>query len=391
MRERREPVDKLFVLGAGASHSTTLKKKAENRSPLDKDFCERIEALKKLQRPGWVKPTSERVEKGWLDAAEFKKCGLEEAIVKQVSHLEFIQNFHSRRLKGKRSADEFLNDIAHLILCGLKSISEDHRETYKKFAKHVFPKDKSSTWKNRVISFNYDCMFERHLLKQNIGCARIYGEDVRTNQTKKKNPRNKNTPLVVKLHGSTNWRSNTEEFKKVIQTATETEPNESQKENQTKIDEPKKAIQTGSKPELNDSQRENEAKTKAQIQMTVWVENGMAIPAPDDKISPCIVPPLPRKPVAKIEVFRKLWDWAYEYLHEAKELVICGYSLPDSDDMAKAMFGNFKNSKLKKVTIVDPDAAIIKKWRDLLRRKGVADASWEYHDDFAQYVESLSR
>jgi hypothetical protein len=41
------------------------------------------------------------------------------------------------------------------------------------------------------------------------------------------------------------------------------------------------------------------------------------------------------------------------------------------------MFASFRNKNLESVTIVDPNPDILKKWRDLLRRRSVnSKAKW---------------
>jgi len=157
--------------------------------------------------------------------------------------------------------------------------------------------------------------------------------------------------LLLKLHGSVNWMCETSELERVI-TGTGTE------EKPYKIP-------------------------------SIWYSK-KKVPKPDDKESPLIIPPLPVKPITSIEIFRWLWTRAYEYLHEAKELVVCGYSLPDTDRMALSLFSNFENQHLERVTVVDKDPAVLSKWRQLLRRKGIKkDARWSYCETFEEYTEQL--
>lgn len=121
----------------------------------------------------------------------------------------------------------------------------------------------------------------------------------------------------------------------------------------------------------------------------VWFA-GSGTPDPDDSAQPLIVPPLPVKPITQVSLFRFLWAKAYEYLHEAEEIVVCGYSLPDADRLALSLFGNFVNKRLKSVTVIDPDSTILRKWRGLFRRKNVASARWTYYEDFCEYVDDMA-
>jgi hypothetical protein len=120
----------------------------------------------------------------------------------------------------------------------------------------------------------------------------------------------------------------------------------------------------------------------------VWYED-KGMPSPKDKCSPLIIPPLPIKPVMDIGLFRFLWTKAYEYLHEAEEIIVCGYSLPETDQHALSLFSNFHNINLKKVTVVDPDPAILGKWRNLFERSNVSKADWMWYKDFSKFVNSL--
>ena len=105
-------------------------------------------------------------------------------------------------------------------------------------------------------------------------------------------PSEPNNPLLLKLHGSVNCNCMTDNFKQII---------------------------------LQDSKNE-EAVSLGKI----WfLKTGC--PKPDDQHSPCIIPPMEFKPITEEELFRSLWTIACEYLHECKELYICGYSLPPTD------------------------------------------------------------
>ena len=79
------------------------------------------------------------------------------------------------------------------------------------------------------------------------------------------------------------------------------------------------------------------------------------------------VPPLPSKPITSIQLFNWLWMQAYEYLHEARELIIVGYSLPAADQMADSLFGSFVTTRLEGVVVVDPHTAALDRWRQVLR------------------------
>ncbi|GAB4523947.1 MAG: hypothetical protein Kow00133_12020 [Amphiplicatus sp.] len=123
--------------------------------------------------------------------------------------------------------------------------------------------------------------------------------------------------------------------------------------------------------------------------LDVWYDEERT-PSPSDSVSPVIVPPVPNKPITRISLFRYLWSRAIEHLSEAQEITICGYSLPETDKMAISLFEKFSNENLKQITVVDPSAETLHKWRSLLRRRNVSDAQWTYYEDFEEYVQRLT-
>lgn len=117
--------------------------------------------------------------------------------------------------------------------------------------------------------------------------------------------------------------------------------------------------------------------------------SGDGSPRPDDAVYPLMIPPLLVKPITSISLFQYLWTVAYEYLHEAEQVTVCGYSLPEADRLAWSLFGNFSNKGLRLVQVVDPNPAVMNKWRVLFKRSSVAVARCEYFDDFAAYVDQM--
>jgi hypothetical protein len=232
----------------------------------------------------------------------------------------------------------------------LRRARESDRETYRKFANHVYPPGQDATsYKNRIITFNYDDLLDARLLKR-FGIRRVYFDRIQSDRAKTKRGESHPDPLLVKLHGSISWRCDKEEFERLIED------------------------DTGEK--------------RHQVE-SIWYEE-RRIPPPEDDTYPLMVPPIPRKPITRIEIFRYLWTHAYEYLHEAKEIVVAGYSLPETDELAMSLFSNFSNRRLERVTIVDPDPAIIGRWRRLFGRPNVGKARWTYYDDFADYVDQVT-
>lgn len=346
--KNRLKVKKLFVLGAGASYGASIVKSssAEWVAPLDKDFCSRIKEIKR-ERPKWIQEVQQRIIKNWKDHIEFHNFGLERAIILQLGHLEFVEAIHKRR-RTEYGIVHYIDDMAHLISFILAKAKESNKQLYKKLIPIIFKSgEKASDIKNRIITFNYDSLLDEHLLKRFKPQEIFFDKISTTPEPRSKREVRFDHPLLIKLHGSVSWRCKTDEFKQIIS-------NTSNSGDVYKI-------------------------------QHVW-HSVSGYPAPEDDVSPCIIPPLPNKPITKIKLFQFLWTKASEYLHEAEELVICGYSLPPTDNLALSLFGSFANKNLNKVTVIDPDPMIMKKWRDLLDRKNIGTISWSYYSDLSQFV-----
>lgn len=353
-KKNRLNIKRMFVLGAGASYSasTAVGAALYRQTPLDMDFCKRIADLCPV-KPRWVDGSKEFVLKEWRDHIPFKSFGLEQAIIHQIGHLEFIDAIHPRRRSTSCSDFEYLNHLSHLICYTLRRGKEARNGPYTKFSRKVFPKGVNyNSVHDRVITFNYDELLDNTLF-ENFDIREMYFDRIMESRNAGARRNQKcDHPLLIKLHGSVNWRCQKGEFEKIVRTV-------GNNESEYEID-------------------------------SIWYSK-IGTPSPQDGSSPLIMPPLPVKPITSISLFRFLWTKAYEYLHEADEIVICGYSLPDADRLAQSMFANFTNKTVKQITIVDPNPGILRKWRDLLRRKTInSKARWMYHEDFGEYVNNLN-
>ena len=347
----RQEVKVLYVLGAGASYASSLGangKFLKSSSPLDKEFSSIIKEMD-FQKPKWVSRAKENILKNWKDHRDFESFGLEEAIINQTSHLEFIKSIQPIK-NTSYEASNFIREISHLISFRLNKSRESRFKYYRslsnKFLKNIKgPKD----FKNRIITFNYDILLDQHLLKK-FNHRQLYFDNLQDDaeNKKRKSTQKFQHPIMLKLHGSINWRCKNEEFDKILQFESNSD--------EFKID-------------------------------NIWYDPSEKSPQIDDEYSPCLIPPISSKPINKISLFKYLWTKASEYLSECEELIICGYSLPSSDNIAMSLFSHFSNKKINKVTIIDPDPIILKKWRDLLHRKGVSKAKWSYYYDFQEFCE----
>lgn len=283
---------------------------------------------------------------------------------------EFRRSIAPKLASGMESAEVFVDRMAHLISVLLHRATENSHGAYSKLAGKLFPPNKPLDIEaSRVITFNYDTLLDGHLLgvgrysPQRVYFDRIQdqvGVGVRR-VTAYPNP------LLVKLHGSLNWRVQTDILKACVSWQGE------------------------------DANFFNGIDGASVDHGRVWIDEIVIDgnrPHIDDNLSPLIIPPLPSKPVTKIAIFHFLWTKALEYLYECEELIVCGYSLPPTDQLAMSLFSSFKNPNLKSVTVIDPNAAILNRWRELLIRKGVGRIGddrirWEYFADFSEWVESM--
>lgn len=341
-------VNRLFILGAGASRRASTD---AHKAPLDKEFCQEITDLH-TSRPSWVSASRDIICTKWSYPTYFEQMGLEEAVLRQISHFEFLNAIHPRRRPTSINGPEYLNHIAHLIMFILCRAKENSEKLYQTFAEKVFPAADASSINDRIITFNYDDLLDKYLIDK-YTLQEVYFDRMKEHQLVPLLFRRHqifDPPLLIKLHGSVNWRCNTDDFHKIID----------------------KDYRLTSSDQFID----------------IWYSQG-AQPSPSDSISPFIVPPLPSKPITEFGILRYLWTKAYEYLYEAKELVICGYSLPNTDQLAYSMFSNFKNKSIKKVTIVDIDPQILGKWQALLYRNNIQIEEWRWFPGFGEYVDRL--
>lgn len=300
---------------------------------MDAEFCGRIAGLQ-VARPLWVQESKDAILRSWNDHLPFHGLGLEEAIIRHFGHGEFVEAISPRRRSRLRLPDnEYLDQLSHLISFVLRRAKERSDGPYEQFSRKVFPRRVSANLAtDRVVTFNYDDLLDRHLLKR-FPIERLYFDRIK--RTKEQSDRRKITfdfPFLIKLHGSVNWRCTTEEFKKIANGFAD--------------------------------------RSTLYFIPSIWFSE-KGTPSPEADSSPLIMPPIPKKPITDMSLFCFLWTRAFEYLHEARELVICGYSLPHTDQLAQSMFANFANNKLKRVTIVDKNPDMLRKWRTLLRRPNV--------------------
>lgn len=350
----RQQIEKLYVLGAGASSALSHVNTRDNKpnksvTPLDFDFLSRLYA----SRPpsGWRRKSIDLLINDWLDSHPLIEQGLERAIINRVSQYDLLSVLHQKRTRNKSNNADYLNHLSHLITAYLINCKSNGSGSTKRFINWVFPpKIDVANYRNRVVTFNYDTLLERPLIERGISRRKIYFDRLVSQQSDATTRRSDEKflhPLVLKLHGSVNWRCAHSDFESIVQ---------------------------GNARELG--------------KITIWSDD-KPCPNPSDSVSPLIIPPIPNKPITAASIFSHLWTTAYEYLHEATELVIVGYSCPATDTLARTMFTHFENTKIKEISIVDPNAGALSSYREMIPAKISKRARWTYYSDFRDYIDRV--
>ena len=355
----RQEVDTLYILGAGASYALSFINPQKNKplkktvTPLDKDFLNCINKSKPTN--GWKKESVELLDNGWLDNDFIFDLGLEQAIIKRVSQYEFLSNLNSERTRKKCNNEDFLNNLTHLVTAYLMKCRSNSSGQTKTFVNRAFPIGiKPEEYKNRIITFNYDTLIDKHLIERGLSIKKIYFDRIvksKDEGTRREYSQKFMHPLILKLHGSINWRCDRNHFDEMII------------DSSNKLDKDEK--------------------------FAIWFDD-KNIPKPNDVESPLIIPPIPNKPITRSSLFKFLWTTAFEYMHQAKRIVIVGYSCPNTDTLARAMFTHFTTKHLEEIIIVDPNVLALKNYRDMISEVASKKVKWKYYGSFSEYIEGES-
>ena len=316
---------RVIVLGAGASRSVSYSHNSDYPSPVDADFFDL------LQRRSVRADGSADIKSAQLDIEAMNNVL---ARMKQLSpeywhsmerafYTLHLQAYMAEKLGhvGLDDSDErLLADFTRSIQALLRAAHQKERcSNHELLFSGLGPYGK-------VITFNYDLVAERALRKHyetNIPFGPwIYGME----------PFNgNNAPLLLKLHGSSNWK---------IVPAT-----------------PKHfEVRTKSWKnfDLAPGYRGHDGKgTTYPIFLPFW----------DKQIEK---PP-----------WLPLWKKAYEILSKATELIVWGYSLPITDVKAQHLFSlSLALKDSFKLCIIDPSPLARLRWRELFKNA----LYWEYNN-----------
>jgi hypothetical protein len=349
----------VFILGAGASSEFSKHSKPKS-TPLDANFVEDLTAAygkrttQVVKRRKWQQKMYERFMGDRIVPQKRRKIvmGMEAEIISRITSYSALEMMDPRRLKArsfkKRSNAAFLKDATILIAHYLSNIQLIKREELDWFIDYFLGNlPMNADPKNRIITFNYDTLIDDSLESLGFKATELYfprsianGKDATLEN-----------PLLLKLHGSTNWFCNEDFFEKIV-----------------------------------------DGKSSEQI-IRGKIVTGTREIIEKDQLRPLVVPPLPNKPISKIAVFRFLWTKAYEYLSQAEHIVIFGYSCPTTDAMAQALFGQLKSGPgfVKTITVIDTKPAMLETYKNLLPPEISVRARWIYCATFDDYKFNVSK
>lgn len=349
----RKKVDTLFILGAGSSKALTHVKTVKNDhsrsiTPVDSDFLAMMNHFS--SKTGWQKEGIDLLNDNWLDSSNFWAGGLESSIIKRVSDYDMLSSLYKKRAREKVSNSEYLKWLSHLITDYLLKCRSNRSGETKRFVDFAFPeKTLYKNLNNRIVTFNYDLILDRVLFERGWSKQRIYFDRIAKNE---KDGIRRNSvdefpdPLLLKLHGSINWRCSQKDFESIINGTCD----------------PK-------------------------VKITIWAEDTKSA-EPDYGYSPLIIPPIPNKPITASPIFSHLWTKAFEYLHEAKKIVIIGYSCPATDVMARSMLTQFRNMNTTDIYVVDPSANAMINYVELMHGRVKKNVRWHYYRGLSEYIEN---
>jgi hypothetical protein len=175
-----------------------------------------------------------------------------------------------------------------------------------------------------VISFNYDCAIDYMLKVHGHGrwnAENGYGHPCNRHTIRAWNPVNpapsNDTLLLLKMHGSLNWRPYPEE----------------------------------------------KVGVRLKLKERWWRQHG------DEHFE--IVPPEWNKPTIRRGIYRTIWRRARERLKNCSAIVFIGYSLPPTDLPVQALFrvDGQTAERLKLLVVANPDPEVRRQIRDVLRRE----------------------
>ena len=167
-QSRRQKVDTLYILGAGASKALTYvaqRKKKYHRqpTPVDREFLAVMDNF--IPKQGWQSRAFKLIQRDWLDTSDIVDNGLEEAVIKRVAHFDMLSALYPEKSRQKCTNEVYINNLTHLIADYLLKCRSNSSGYTRKFVNSVFPPGiPTAQYKNRIITFNYDLIVDRPLI-----------------------------------------------------------------------------------------------------------------------------------------------------------------------------------------------------------------------------------
>jgi hypothetical protein len=303
------------VLGAGASRSVSYAHKGGYPSPLDSDFFDLLQRLRPADEDkeavrSVLQQVSSLPHECWRS-------------MERAFYTLHLRAYMAEKLAGHvqvPSDNQVVAEFARCVQALLRKAHGTNRcQNHYRILRRLHKPD-------TVISFNYDLVPERAIRRvaddRSVEFGpRLYGLD--------DGPPISDLPLILKLHGSSNWRmkQNGEEDRIEIRTQAwhDLDP------------------KPGYRGHLGEG-------TTFPIFLPFWekrIEKGPWLP---------------------------IWQTAFTRLRRSQRLIVWGYSLPPTDVKAQHLFAIALASKPLSLCVIDPSAGTRTRWRELLPKAKY----WEY-------------
>lgn len=312
-------MDTVVVLGAGASRSVSYAHLGRSLSPLDTDFVDLLDRLDGLA-------TNQETARRWV----LQHIGQLPDSYRHSLEKSFY-SLHLRALMAKHLAIDGESPESTVVKNFVTSIDATLRAAHGKsicerHSKMLGALDHGDA----IVSFNYDLVAERALLDSRADSASgefgpwVYGLEAA--------PETYALPVLLKLHGSSNWRLTKDAFD----------------------------VRTQSWSEFYESPGYRAAIGGAKISFAVFL-------------------PFWEKRVEQ-QPWLTLWTRASNALKNAKRVVVWGYSLPQTDVRTEQLFSLCLGRARVELCVIDPSPTTKARWRAVVHKAKF----WSYSgiDDF---------
>ncbi len=342
----QETITRVWVLGAGASIDGSA---ASGRAaPSDYDFLRSLSSYfndsptKRKNSLLW-----NRVSKGFsITQSNWTEGSLEEGIRRRIARFDANRLFDRPRNSGKGKPtitnEAFLADLNEVIRWWLSGLKVNPRGSLSTIVESVL----ASGGTEKIITFNYDTLIEECFERRDVNVDEVLD----LTRLQKGRGAKYFSPYLLKMHGSVNWASERAAYMDTLLSP-----------------------RTPSKPDG--------LKFRVAAKRERLAESEIAV----------IVPPVPGKNVGQVRELATIWEKAFKYLSNAQEIVVFGYSCPETDDFARQMFSNLRatsSSELirRQVSIINPKSEVLARFFDYVNNSpDWSDAQWRYYPNFSSY------